>query len=307
MTRISTFSQSQALLQGLLNNQERIFEAQRQVTTGKISDEFKGIASQTSTLVGARSLKARTDSYVKTAREVELHLDSYDVQISAIMDSARAFKQRMLETLGQEQAVGFSEGVNDVFNQVKNALNFNIGGSYIFSGSRSDQPPLSIDELSELEALSDVSDAFQNDSVKAQAALSDSFEVTFGQLADEVGGALFASFKRIAEFNAGADGPFEGELSDAQRGFLENELQELESAIQAAQKTQIMNGLNGNKVEDIKNIQKDQSDYLEIFVADIEDVDIAEAITRLNNDQTALQASYQVVGSISRLSLVNFL
>ena len=155
--------------------------------------------------------------------------------------------------------------------------------------------------------MSDASDAFQNDDVKAQAKLSDSFDVTFGQLADEVAGPLFASFKRIAEFNSGPDGPFDGPLNDAQRGFLENELQELETAIQSAHKTEIMNGLNSNKVEDIKNIQKDQSDYLEIFVADIEDVDIAEAITRLNNDQTALQASYQVVGSISRLSLVNFL
>ncbi|MEX0300304.1 MAG: flagellin [Kordiimonas sp.] len=47
--------------------------------------------------------------------------------------------------------------------------------------------------------------------------------------------------------------------------------------------------------------------FLETFIADLEDVDIAEAVTRLNNDQVALEASYRSIGSLSQLSLLRFL
>ena len=42
-------------------------------------------------------------------------------------------------------------------------------------------------------------------------------------------------------------------------------------------------------------------------ISDIEDVDMASAVTRLNGDQTALQASYKVMAQLSQLSLLNFL
>jgi len=307
MTRVSSFSQSQALLQGLLENQQRIFEAQRQVTTGKISDEFKGIASETSTLVSAKALKARTDGYVRAANEVNLQVNSYDLQIGAIVDAARNFKQGILESIGQEQAIGFDGQVSDVFNLVKNALNFNANGVYIFSGSRTDTAAVTLDDVTDLAALGDATEAFNNDQVKSQARLSDSFEVSHGQLADDIAGDIFSSLKRIVEFNAGPDGPIDGPLTASQRAFLETELGALETAIQQVQNAQVLNGLNANKIEDIQTIQQQQSDYLEIFIADVEDVDIAEAITRLNNDRTALEASYRVVGSISQLSLVGFI
>lgn len=47
--------------------------------------------------------------------------------------------------------------------------------------------------------------------------------------------------------------------------------------------------------------------FLETGVADIEEVDMAEAITRLNETQRALEASYQVTGRLAKLSLKDYI
>ena len=43
-SRVSTFGQSQVLLQQLLRQQETLATSQRQVATGKIASDFKGLA-----------------------------------------------------------------------------------------------------------------------------------------------------------------------------------------------------------------------------------------------------------------------
>lgn len=53
--RVSSFGQQQLLVQGLQKNQKDVFTAQQQITTGKKTDEFRGLAGQVGTLLGARS------------------------------------------------------------------------------------------------------------------------------------------------------------------------------------------------------------------------------------------------------------
>ncbi|RME65426.1 MAG: hypothetical protein D6782_06275 [Alphaproteobacteria bacterium] len=307
MTRVASFSQSQSLLQGILRNQSNLFEAQKQVNTGKKSDDFAGIANQVSTLVGAKALKARTESYISTGETITRALQVYDVQLGAITDTAREARQTMIEALAQDEAVGFTTIMGEAYNRIASALNTKIGGNYIFAGSKSDTPPLATTSFSDLTLLATASDAFQNDGIKARARVADNVETEYGVLASDVADLLLASFKRIADFDAGPDGPIDGKLTANQRAFLESELLALDGAIADTQNALVTNGLKAKKLDEIKDQHVDQRVFLETFVSDIEDVNIAEAITRLNNDQAALAVSFRVVGQISRLSLADFI
>ena len=51
----------------------------------------------------------------------------------------------------------------------------------------------------------------------------------------------------------------------------------------------------------------DDITFLSIFISDIEEVDTAEAIARLNQDQVALEASLAVTAQLTRLTLLDFL
>ena len=56
-----------------------------------------------------------------------------------------------------------------------------------------------------------------------------------------------------------------------------------------------------------KELHKDFIGFLESSIADVENADPLETITKLLDDQRALEASFQTLARIRQLSLVNFI
>ncbi len=307
MTRVSSFGQNQALLQGILRNQNNLFEAQQQVNTGKKSDEYRGIADQATTLVASKSLFSRTDTYETVAQDIGRSLDVYDLQLGQVLQGARDLRQQLMTTIGNNDATGFDLVSSESYGLVVNSLNTKVGNRFIFGGAAASDRPVTAEDITALQALPAVADAFQNDQLKATARISDSVTIEYGQLADEIGTDLLQVFRDLADYSDGPSGPLDGELNATQATFLQSQIAALDIAIQDIQRQQMLNGLRQSKIEDLTTQFSDQKVFLETFIADIEDVDITEAITRLNNSQTALEASYRVVSQTTRLSIVDFI
>jgi flagellar hook-associated protein 3 FlgL len=67
------------------------------------------------------------------------------------------------------------------------------------------------------------------------------------------------------------------------------------------------NGIAYKMVQDtVTRLQATQTVH-KTFVSNLEDVDITEALSRLNQNQIALQASFQVASTLNRLSLLDYL
>lgn len=66
-------------------------------------------------------------------------------------------------------------------------------------------------------------------------------------------------------------------------------------------------GLVGQQMEQAVQQHGDTQTMLQRFVSDAEDVDMAEAISRMQQLQTQLQASYQTFSTLRDLTLVNFI
>lgn len=307
MTRVSSFGQNQALLQGILNNQNKLFEAQRQVNTGKQSDEYRGVADQATTLVASKTLFSRTDAYQTIAQEVGRATDVYDIQLGLILEGARDLRQQLLTFVGNNDATGFELIVGENFGLTVDALNTKIGNRYIFGGASASATPVVVESLDQLQGLPAVPDAFTNDPLKASARVSDSVSIEYGLVADELGTDLLQVFRDLADFSDGPSGPLDGEVDVVQADFMTAQIAALDTAIQDIQKFQMLNGLHAQRLDDLTRQQEDQKVFLETFISDIEDVDIAEAISRLNNSQTALEASYRVVSQTVRLSIIDFI
>jgi flagellar hook-associated protein 3 FlgL len=148
---------------------------------------------------------------------------------------------------------------------------------------------------------------FQNDNVPASVQTGDSGSTQYGLLASDIGQGVMTSIKNIAAYNAGPNGPLSGQLNATQTAFLTGELANLDTAVAAVQQQTSVNGLRQNNVDALKTQTKASSDYLAGFISDIEDTDMTQAATNLNSDQLALQASYEVMSKLSKLSLLNFL
>lgn len=307
MTRVASFSQNQGLLTGMLRNQADLFKAQQQVTTGKKSQDYKGIASDTSTLVSARSLKSQADSFVRSGERVSQTLSTNDLQLSTIVDTARDIQAAITQALASDDATGLRETIDQSFLLLSSTLNTQIGGSYVFGGSRVRTVPFTPQSLQELAALPSAADAFANDQLRATARIADNMELSYGVLADEVGADIMNWLRDFALFDASPSGDLGGQLLPDQRTYLTSQLRGLDDAIQTVQSVQVSNGLKQAQVEDLGVRMTERGVFLENFIAELEDVNMAEAISRLQNEQTALEASYRSFATLSDLSLTRFI
>ena len=307
MTRVSTFGHTQSLISELLRNQSSLFQDQEQVNTGKVSSDYKGLAGKTESLLGAKTLLSRVTQYTSAGEQVKNTLDIYDNSVGVLDTVTSDLQDTLKQALANEEVYGFSETLSQGLNSVITTLNTQVGGKYIFGGTRTDVPPVSVQTTSDLQSLAAGSDAFQNNQQKPVAQVDDGVGLQYGILASDVAGPLMDVMKAIADFNAGPNGPIDGKLTDTQKTFIQTQLDSLKTARQSVLNAQVENGVRQNRVDGILSQHEATNIVVTGVISDIEDVDIAGAVTKLNSDQTALQASYKVLAQLSQLSLLNFL
>jgi len=307
MTRVSNFAQSEAMIAEVLKVQERLFQSQRQVVTGKNAEFYKDIPRDSVVLLGAKTVETRTIQYQRTGIELTRKLEIYDVQVNELAKISVDLRQEVITAVASTSGLSIMDRVDALFSQAGRVLNTTLDGNYLFGGTRTDQPPVNIGTLAELIALPTAADAFDNSAKKLSAQTDDTFTMTYGALADEAATPLFEAIKRIAEFNAGPSGPFSSQLTEAQRNFLLGELPALVQVIDDLQLEVAQVGTDQQVLDEITIRHQETLDFTKIFISDIEDADAAEAISNLNRDQLALEGSFRVLAQIGRLSLLNFI
>lgn len=307
MTRVSNFAQSQALITEVLKVQERLFESQRKVVTGKIAETYKDLPRDSVVLLGAKTVESRTVQYQRTGVELERRLKVYDLQINELANIAVDVRQEIIGSTATRSGLSLMERVDALFQQAVRVLNTTLDGNFMFSGTQTDTPPVNISTLGELIALPTAADAFDNSLTKLSAQADDTFVMEYGVLASEAAQSLFAAIKRVAEFDAGPSGPFSSQLTDVQRNFL---LGELPSHIQIIDELQLevaKVGTDQQVLDEIAFRHIETLNFTRLFISDIEDADAAEAVANLNQDQLALEGSFRVLAQITRLSLLDFI
>ena len=305
MTRVSSFGQQQVLINSILNNQAQLFKDQKQVTTGKTFETYQDLTGEVSTLLGSKNILDRTESYIGAATHVKRNLDVNNLQLENVIGKAEAIRQSMLESLAQDKTFVLMDTIEEGFSSMIASLNTDIGGVHIFSGGRTDVDPIVGDDLSDLVAAASAADLFQNDNRKAVAKIGKNTNMEYSLLADEVAEDIFAAIKNIADFDAVT--PISGDLTPAQNAFIESQLAVFDAAIEDLRIVSSNNGMRFGRADELLIEHQENETFMLNFISDIEDVNLAEAITRVNNDQNALEISYRVTSELSRLSLLNFI
>ena len=161
MTRISTFSQGQALVTQMLRNQEYLRHEQTRVATGKNGDNLKDIARDANVLLSSRSVSARTESYMSANRELAVRMELQNNALGGIAGIADEFRNDLIKTVNLNSGVGLIDKMTDHMDRLVNLLNTTLNGKYIFSGSRTDVSPINVSTTADLLALANTSDSRQ--------------------------------------------------------------------------------------------------------------------------------------------------
>jgi flagellar hook-associated protein 3 FlgL len=307
MTRIATLSQQQALLNELLRTNARTFQTQLQVSTGKVGQTYKDLAKDTGVLLSAKRVETRITQFQRTVTELGGRLDNQNVQLEQVASSAAQLRQSVLDALSLNSGSGLMEAVDGVFRQALSALNAQVDGSYIFAGSRVTTAPVNVATLGDLAAAPSASGIFTNDQQRRGVEIDTGQTLDYTFLADEIGEPLMAALKSIADFNAGPDGPFGDQLTTLQQQFLEGILPTIKTVSQDLNNIVARNGQYHQQVASVTEAHEQSSVFIKGFISDIEDVDMAEAVSRLNQDQVASQAATYILSQLQTISLLNFL
>ena len=307
MDRVSTSFAMKMATSDFLRAQITQVEAQKHVSTGKRATDLLGFGRDATTLTAARTVQARVDAFIDNSHVLVGRLDTQNLSLDRfreVIDNARS-------TVGSAVAAGRADTMmielNGWFGQSAQALNSKHEGSHIFAGGRIDTKPVEVETLASLAALPSVADAFENDDSVPTSRLDESTVAVSGFLASDVGTEFFGIMREIQEYHTGASGPLNGVLNPAQLAFLEEKLDELGAAHDRATVTAAENGLIQRRVADAVETQEARAVTLKGFIAGIADIDMAEALSRLQQAQVGLQASAYAINALKSSSLLELL
>ncbi|NWH07936.1 MAG: hypothetical protein HXY22_04695 [Alphaproteobacteria bacterium] len=307
MTRVTNLMHQQVLLNAFLDTQSKYAKTEEQISTGKVGDQFKDMAPDTGVLMSAKRTQAQTIAYEDTAKSLSQQLSLQDLHLNAIADSTKQLRQTLTEAVANDAGITVMEQLEGVFTQAVAMLNSKVDGRYIYGGTRTDTAPVNVSTIDDLQAAASIASVFENNSTKASVKIDAGETIEYGFLASDIATDLFQSIKDIADYNDGPNGPFSTPLTDVQRQFLESEIGDVINAYEGINLQVAQNGLKQNSVDAALERHETAKSVLAEFISNIEDVDLAEAVTQLNSLEVASQASAQVLSDVNQLSLLNFL
>ena len=306
MTRVATYAQQTLLLTQIRTAQSRMQNTQIQMSTGYTSQTYAGIAPQAGQLVNLESAHARTQQYMTNNKTVDLRLQSMENSVGNTVEAASKLKTLLVNGLNNNVAADMSLGLQaqNLLNEVAKQLNVKIGDHYLFSGTKTDTPPVDLTAPgygAPPTVTPSVADTgyYQGDSVVLSTRAADDYDVSYGVTADN---PAFEKLIRALQLTATVT-----TTPVLDRARLQDGLDLVNQAINELSTVRSSIGVTQNALDSANEDHTDMTVYMEQTITQITQVDVAEAASRLSADQLMLQASYMTISQLSKLSLANYL
>jgi flagellar hook-associated protein 3 FlgL len=318
MDRVSTTNSYNVVLSGILRAQQAQNEANTQLSTGKKATDLRGFASDSQTLVAARTVKVQTESYIKLNENLSRKLDTQNLYLTSTADVADTARQAIANAVANNTGSSLMETLKLQFSAAVESLNGQNEGQYLFSGSQTSTKPVSATSLSALTAPATVASIFQNDSEVQTSRLNDATSVTTGLTASDIGTDLMTVFKNIQDYYVAntvtvpgppstTTYPFGSTLTPAETTFLNTQMQSFASAHSGLTDRAALNGAIANGVATTITSQKARVDSIDSMTSDLSGINEAETVSRLRLAQQAVQAGAQVFLALKSSSLLNYI
>jgi flagellar hook-associated protein 3 FlgL len=202
----------------------------------------------------ARGAQVRTETFINANQRLASRLEVQDLAYREMSEAASDLR----EALTTADGTALMNQVQEAFDRTLAALNTKFADSFVFSGMRTDVSPINAATLADLQAaVPDVMAVFENAPLRQTARIDEETTIDMNRTASEVVGDLMASFERIADFNAGPSGPFDGPITDAQQTFLRTEIANVISAFETINEAMGENGSKQARIE--SSIQSHQT------------------------------------------------
>ncbi len=306
MTRISNIAQHNLTISQIFETQSRLQRAQLQLSTGKKSPNYSGIAIDSQRLINLESSRSRTDQFVTNNRIVTLRLQTMELSVANVFEAASKLKTILVNGLNAFNASEFSLNLeaDNLLQEVAKQLNIKIGDRFLFAGNITDTAPVNLTAAGysappTIYPSNADTGYFQGDSTRVKVRAADDFDVTYGVTADEAG------FEKLIRALQLAKTASTSPTIDRLR--LQEALAMVNEAIADIPNIRSRIGASLNALDKADVGHSDLLIFVEKTISDIENVDITATVARLAADQVLLEASFLTIARLRDLSLTNYL
>lgn len=307
INRVATNAQSQFMLNQINAANVALNKSQKQVSSGLVATDYAGYGDKVAVLEAARSAGARVDAYQSATKQAITQTDLQDAQITSLSDLAAQLRKAITDAVGQNNGSTLMTEAKSIFDSAAQILNSkDANGNYLYGGEKTDTPPFTATSLDDLVAMPSAAGAFANGTIPSSVRVGDGETVQIGQLASDLGTGLMSALKDLAGY-VSTNGDFGTELTTTQSTFLTGAIGSAKTAADGLNNVNAANGFVFNQLKDVSDKQDSMATLYKGFVSDIQDVDMPTAVTKLNQNQVALQASLQVTSQLQQISLLNYM
>lgn len=300
MDRISSFSHQRQLISQALQVQNKVATAQVQVASGLKSSDYKGVASETRLMVTLEGELQKAQNYIDNGEIVAGRVETLYSAASQIAEIASDARTWLAEAIsGSNDVTTYNQQAAAAMEEVANLLNTQQGGRYLFGGSLTEQAPV---DLSSYPAQTSPSSTdisyYLGDGTVASYQASPNLAIDYGVTADNAG---FEKLLRAMSLAANAA------TDPVDKTALEEAYDLVTEALDDVMLVQTELSLAADKTEQSIDSNLDFQLYSQAVIEDLKYVDVAAATAEMSTYEAQLEAAYNVINTLSRLSLVNYL
>lgn len=154
MTRVPTLAAHNLMASRLMQTQTNIYDLQTQLSTKKKSQDYTGIAADTSRLINFETQSSRTQAFLTTNTVANTKLSAMSTAVDGARSSLISFRDDLsrflatdTSTLSDEELNNFKDLQQRAFNTMKDMQEYfdiKIDGQYLFAGGKTDSLPVSV-------------------------------------------------------------------------------------------------------------------------------------------------------------------
>ncbi|BAC14462.1 flagellar-hook associated protein 3 [Oceanobacillus iheyensis HTE831] len=291
--RVTQSMLSNNMLRNLTNSNAQMNKYMEQLYTGKKITKPSDDPVVAMKGIGYRSELVRVEQYQRNTSEVNNWMDNSD----SALDQATSAMQRLRElavkanngTNSEDELQSILQEANELKGHLTDIANTNVNGKYIFNGTNTDTPPVTVDEDG------NITTEFQDSDVVIEVSAGTKIK------ANVDGGEAFGGdpdlFTAVDNF---IDNLESGENLDESIG-------ELDTGINQIINSRAELGARMNRLELIENRLSEQEIVATQTMSDNEDADYAETITKLITQESLHRAALSAGSRIIQPSLLDFL
>ena len=307
VTRVTTPGNYSAVLANLLAAQQRQMDAGDKVATQKNGDNLKDYSQNDELLTSMQSLSTRLGVYQNQNKLISQKLSTQSDALNSVADAAQNIRQVIADAIASDRVDTLMEDIQSQMSNAVQAMNARFGGKYLFAGGQVDTQPVTAATMADLTSGPPISSFFQNDNYQVTAQADESTTVKTGILASDIGTEMLNALQTIQQFHQSGSGPFNGQMTAAQRTFLTSQLQTWDTVRSDVTAIAARNGVNQQRVSAVADDLTTRSNSLQGMIGDITDADMAQASSNLQQAQLSVQAAAYVYQALQQSSLINIL